>query len=370
MRSSPPTPMFAKPAHDQDPAPERPKPRWRKVARNLSIVTSLLLVAAVATTALWAGSLGSKFNEERNVIDLAGHPGNAQPDMSEFVDPREDPPAPEPSEEPAEAVSHTAPVNVLLLGSDVRPDAAKGDARSDTIMVAHVAADRSSVQIMSLPRDMWVPIPGHGQDRINSAFTHGGAGLTMATIEDLLGIELHHVVMIDFDGFAELTTALGGVTVDNPTEFTTTHGPDTTFAQGEITLEGDQALQYVRERKAFPDSDLTRVENQQRVVSAVMNKLLGKETLSRPDKISSVLDTMLPYVSVDEELTAEKLVSYAIEARDLRGDDIASFTVPTGAPFTTSQGAQVLGTNDAALEELRTAFKQETVDDYAEAHSG
>lgn len=354
--------MFAKPATAM-PAP-RSTAAWRKPLRVGLCVTAALVVVALLSTAFWAHSMGNKFNEERSVVDLDGHPGNAQPDMSELVNHQPEESETEAPEE--DAKKDTEAVNVLLLGSDIRPD--ESDARSDTIMVAHIPADRSSAQIMSLPRDLWVPIPGHGKGRINSAFQTGGAGLTMATVEDLMGIELDHVVMIDFTGFAELTTALGGVEVNNPQEFTTTHGPKVTFAKGEITLKGDKALQYVRERKAFPDSDLTRVENQQRVVRAVMDKLLSSETLTRPDRINDVLDTMLPYLSVDEELTAEKLVSYGLEAKDLRGEDISSFTVPNGDPYTTPAGEQVLGLDDDALEDLRQAFDKETVEDYAQKH--
>ena len=320
---------------------------------------------------LWAGSMTDKFNEGRNVIDLSGHPGNAQPDISELVSYPEDEPTKEaePAEEPEETATPEveSSLNVLLLGSDIRPEAVgTNDARSDTIMVAHLPQDRDSIQILSLPRDMWVPIPGHGNGRINSAFQKGGAGLTMATIEDLFNITIDHVVMVDFDGFAELTTALDGVTVNNPQTFTATHGPETTFHEGEITLEGDQALQYVRERRAFPDSDLTRVQNQQRVVRAVVDELLSSDTLTNPGRMEDVLDTMLPHLSMDEDLTAERIIQYGLESTDLRPENITSFTVPTNGSFITPAGADVLATDDQALADITQAFREGTLDEYAE----
>lgn len=358
--------MFAKPA-TADEATETATPsRARRVVKLSAMTAVLVLVLAVAATALWANSMSNKFNEDRNVIDLSGHPGNAQPDMDELIDRPSPGPVSGPTE-PAEETEADGPLNILLLGSDVRPD--EEDARSDTIMVAHIPKDRGSVQLMSIPRDLWVPIPGHGKERINSAFSLEGAGLTAATIEDLLDIHIDHVAMIDFTGFAELTTALGGVKVDNPKEFTTTHGKEVTFKKGEITLKGEQALQYVRERKAFPDSDFTRVQNQQRVVRAVAEKTLSSETLTRPDKIEDLLDTLLPYLSVDEDLTAERLVEYGLQSKDIRGDDISSFTVPTGEPFTTSGGAQVLGVDKAGLKDLRKALADDSLEKFAKDHS-
>lgn len=364
-------PLFAKPAAGSEQRSARRGVRVVKVAAK-----ALAAVAAVAVlaAALWAYSLGRSFDEGRNVIDLdgGGTTGNAQPDMEGILGSRTDEDAQrvsheEPEDPVEEAPAAEGPLNILLLGSDARTDGSVAGARSDTIMVAHIPQDRSSVQIMSLPRDLWVPIPGHGHERINSSFSFGGAGLTMRTVEDLLDIDINHVVMIDFAGFAELTTALGGVTVDNPREFTTTYD-DRTFAEGEITLEGKDALSYVRERKVFPEGDFARVANQQRVVRAVMEKLLSADTLANPAKIQSTVDTMLPYLSMDEDLTAARILQYGLQSKDLRAGDITTFTIPGASPFTTSGGAEVLAVDDDQLGELRQAFKDESLPEFAEAH--
>jgi len=106
-------------------------------------------------------------------------------------------------------------VNYVLLGSDsLTGDARQG--RSDVVMVLHLSGDRQSAALISFPRDLYVPIPGHGQNKINAAFALGGTALTVRTLEGLLGTRMDHVALVDFAGFIALTEQLGGVTVDNP----------------------------------------------------------------------------------------------------------------------------------------------------------
>lgn len=115
--------------------------------------------------------------------------------------------------------------NILLLGSDTRGevgadlDSIRGQ-RSDTIMVVHVPADSSGIQVMSIMRDNWVTIPGYGEHKINAALAFGGVPLTVQTVESLIGVRIDHVAIVDFSGFTMLTNALGGVTVDNAVPFT------------------------------------------------------------------------------------------------------------------------------------------------------
>lgn len=108
----------------------------------------------------------------------------------------------------------TAPgsLNYVLMGSDSRG----GDrGRSDVLMLAHVTPERDRVYLISFTRDMWVDIPGRGFAKINAAYAYGGAPLAVRTVESLVGVRMDHAVVIDFTGFAGLTEALGGVTVDN-----------------------------------------------------------------------------------------------------------------------------------------------------------
>src|SRR5699024_10515830 len=132
-------------------------------------------------------------------------------------------------------------VNILLLGSDSRANTSTpvlddlGN-RADTIMVAHIPSDRSGVQIMSIMRDSWLEIPGHGEAKINAAMAYGGVPLMVQTVEGLIDQRIDHVAVIDFNGFQNMTDSLGGVEVNNPRAFSY---DGVQFAQGPITLNGE-----------------------------------------------------------------------------------------------------------------------------------
>ena len=137
-------------------------------------------------------------------------------------------------------------------------------------MIANISGDRQHVSIMSVMRDSYVDIPGYGTDKVNAAFAYGGVPLLVQTLEQLIGQRIDHVVGVDFEGFKGLTEAVGGVTLNNQIPFTSSPPGNTTFEQGEITItDGNKALQYVRERKAFDDGDYQRVRNQQAFLKAV-----------------------------------------------------------------------------------------------------
>src|ERR671912_495319 len=168
--------------------------------------------------------------------------------------------------------------NILLLGTDSRStlrsiDDADGN-RSDTMMVVHIPSDRMGATVMSIMRDSWVDIPGHGTAKVNAALSFGGVPLAVQTVESIIGARIDHVAIVDFEGFIGLTEALGGVTVDNSVEFESSHLPGLTYPAGSINLDGKQALAFTRERFAFSDGDYQRVRNQQAFISAILDKLL------------------------------------------------------------------------------------------------
>ncbi len=161
-----------------------------------------------------------------------------------------------PEEEGRPAPSETGSTTILLLGSDTRDGigqtlaSAEGD-RSDVMMVIRISGDREHVTAMSIMRDSWVEIPGKSDNKINAALAIGGVPLTVQTVENLLDTRIDHVAVLDFEGFAAITDVLGGVTVENERTFTPVTLPEVTFPQGEITVNGEEALAYVRERMAF-----------------------------------------------------------------------------------------------------------------------
>src|SRR3712207_5857663 len=127
-------------------------------------------------------------------------------------------------------------------------------------MVARFSADRQHAQLISVPRDSWVDIPGHGMDKVNAAYAYGGPTLLIQTIEQLTDVRIDHYVAIDFQGLIQVTDDLGGV--DFVVAETTSNGPYT-FPAGVNHLDGDQARWYLGQRYGLPGGDFDRVRQQQ-----------------------------------------------------------------------------------------------------------
>ena len=196
--------------------------------------------------------------------------------------------------------------NVLVLGSDRRAgdsidESQTGPARADSILVLHAAF--GSVRKLSIPRDSAADIPGHGVQKINAAYALGGAGLTIDTVEGFLGngLEINHVVEVDFADFPELIDALGGVTVNNKSRICSP--PFDNFfkgyrlPKGRQKLDGERALGFARVRKndcAPGEDDRARAARQQEVLTAIRGRLLSPATFVR-----------LPWVSWQAPKTIE-----------------------------------------------------------------
>lgn len=259
------------------------------------------------------------------------------------------------------ASSTDGALNVLLIGSDSRsaadPDgdhAAGG--RSDTLMLAHVPADRKSVTLMSIMRDSWVDVPGHGTAKINAAYSWGGVPLTVQTVEQLLDVRIDHVAEIDFAGFVGMTDALGGVTVESPRAFTA-HGHH--YDAGANRLDGDAALAFVRERYAFADADHTRVRNQQAFLRGLVEGLLSRGTLTNPGRVQDFVTATSRYLAVDAGLDFGTLVSLGWSLRDVRPDDLRTFTMPTAGSGTSADGQSYVMVNDGAVQSLSAALRSD-----------
>jgi LCP family protein required for cell wall assembly len=190
------------------------------------------------------------------------------------------------------------PTTILLLGTDhANTDARVTSRRSDSIVLVRTDPDKHRIAYLSIPRDLKVEIPGHGEAKINAAFQLGGPALAARTVRRFTGIEVNHVAVVDFGSFAELIDALGGVTVDVPapilsnrfdcpyaTEARCQRWPGWRFRKGPQTMDGRRALIYsrIRENRLNPsESDLTRGERQQRVLQAVARELTSFSTLLR-----------------------------------------------------------------------------------------
>ncbi len=157
------------------------------------------------------------------------------------------------------------PQTILILGSDMRPGDEAG--RSDTTMLLHLDDDRSLISLMSLPRDLQVNIPGYGVDRLNAAYSYGGPELTLQTVQELTGLEINHLVNVDFEGFATAVDAIDCVYIDvdrdyfHVNDYGTEEYSEIDIDPGYQRLCGPDALAYVRYR--HEDNDIVRGARQQ-----------------------------------------------------------------------------------------------------------
>ncbi|MFC9144060.1 LCP family protein [Streptomyces bacillaris] len=236
--------------------------------------------------------------------------------------------------------------NILLIGSDSRAgDNSKygrddgGSQRSDTTILLHLAADRKSATAVSLPRDLMVEIPAcrTGDDKetrerlgqFNSAFELGGTACTIRTVERLTGIRIDHHMVVDFNGFKDMVDAVDGVEIclKEPINDKDAH---LELPAGRQTLNGEEALGYVRARKTLGDgSDTERMERQQRFLGALVNKMQSNGVLLNPTRLYPVLDAATKSLTTDPGLDSLRdLYDLVRSMRDVPTDQVQFLTVP------------------------------------------
>jgi LCP family protein required for cell wall assembly len=307
-RGQEPTVLPAGDAPDDDAAP-RPRRRLRRVLISLGVV-GLVLALAVGggvwfLTERWAGN-----------IDRVG---DVFADLEEEARPA-----------PATAAESATeePVTFLLVGADTRGETLEGedpDGRSDAIMLARFSGDRQHAQLISIPRDSWVEIPGHGMNKINASYAFGGPGLLIQTVEQLTQVRIDHYVAIDFDGLIQVTDDLGGVDVV-VAETTTNEGY--TFTAGANHLDGEQVRWYLAQRKNLPGGDFDRVKRQQQYLRAMFGKLFSSDTFTSPSRLDGAMRTVTSAVSLDDSLGNGDLLALAYSLRNVTPADIEFFTAP------------------------------------------
>ena len=262
-------------------------------------------------------------------------------------------------------------VNILVLGTDSRTSASdpsqwkEGAQRTDAIMIVQVSGDRKTVSVMSIPRDSWVEIPGHGQGKINAAYSYGGPSLTIHTVENLTGIHIDHFAVANFESFVALTDEIGGVRVNLKTPQTLA-GKE--LGAGAQVLNGQQALAYTRERSSLPNGDFDRVKRQQTWMRSIVSRVLTNGTLSSPTALYSFLKTASRTVAVDESFTLNQMQSLALETRHLHSNDIAFMTVPTAGTGTSADGQSIVTLDADADTPLFKAFAEDRVRAYLTEH--
>lgn len=270
-------------------------------------------------------------------------------------------------------------INILLLG--VGGAGHDGPQLSDTIILASYQPSTKNIGLVSIPRDLYAPIPGYGWRKINHANAYGeldapGTGPTLASevVEDIFKQPIHYYVRVDFDGFADLIDDLGGidVTVENaftdpayPTvgkenedcgtyttstneEGETVQIPDYScrfevlrFTEGPIHMDGTTALKFVRSRHGTngEGSDFARSRRQQLVLLAVRERVLSASTLLNPAKISRILDTLKDNIATN--ISGDELVRFGQIAKDIDTSTLKNHVLDTSAAsplYATSRG--------------------------------
>jgi polyisoprenyl-teichoic acid--peptidoglycan teichoic acid transferase len=254
----------------RDRKPVKPK-RRRRVRRTIV----LLLVGLVIVALVWA--LLGYLAVRRGVGDANERLGDAAARALA----------------PSDGSILSTPTNILVLGADAggRREDRQGTGRSDSIMLIRTDPGDHRISYLSLPRDLRVEIPGRGVDKINAAYSYGGPALSVQTVQNLTGLGMNHVIVVDFATFKEVIDAVGGITIQNPKPVLSNpfDCPFTgaercarfkgwRFKQGDIELDGRRALIYARIRKNQLDpseSDITRGERQQRVLQGLTDEILG-----------------------------------------------------------------------------------------------
>jgi LCP family protein required for cell wall assembly len=230
----------------------------------------------------------------------------------------------------------TEATTFLLIGTDSR-DPEQGSAepvavtfppgsqRSDVVMLVRINKERSAATVVSLPRDSWVTVPGHGQTKINSSYSFGGPTLLVRTVEALTNIRVDHFGVIDFAGFPSVVDLVGGidVAVDKPTT-----AAAVTFKAGMNHLDGQQALAYARQRTGLPRGDVDRVQRHQSTLRALLSKIADSDIFSHPVDTYRLLDAFSRWISVDDTLSNNGLRSLVFGLRKIRPARVTFLTAP------------------------------------------
>jgi len=242
-------------------------------------------------------------------------------------------------------------LNYLLVGSDTREGLTKAELkalrvgstasaagkRSDTILLVHISKARDKAVIISLPRDTLVTIPEHTsstgkvvpafQAKLNAAYNYGDAPLLIQVIEAKTNLRIDHYVEINFAGFAHMVDSLGGIQVCTKTNI---NDPKShlVLAAGVHTLNGIQALKYVRTRDFDGMGDLGRMQRQQQFMSSVLRKATSTGVLLNPIKMLNFFNAALATVKTDSALNSSDLITLAKQMRNLSASKVRTLTVP------------------------------------------
>ena len=312
----------------------------------IALVLLLVPIAAITGYGIYLGHLVTSNVQTENLLpaltpdQLAGKPG-----------------APVPTGPGATPVTGKG-LNFLFIGSDAGPD--RSGARADVIMLAHIPEDRHNVTLIHFPRDLYVDIPGRGKDKINASFAYGGAPLLVETLQNLTGAHVDHVAKIGFDGFKNMTDAVGGV--DVYVAESSSQDKYTFVAGTTMHMNGDMALEFVRSRYQLSQGDISRGQRQQEFLKSLMLKVLSGDTLTNPVKLANLVDAATKNLTVDQNLDIGATQQLALSLRNIRTYDVRFITAPFSGFATTSGGADIDVVDVAKMTAMGQAVAEDGLD--------
>jgi LCP family protein required for cell wall assembly len=232
------------------------------------------------------------------------------------------------------------PVFVLVLGFDARPGETVSRSDAMHLIALNPAAGRATM--LNIPRDTYVPIPGHGSDKINSAYALGGARLTAKTVGDLVGVDIPFVLATGFTGLSGMVDDLGGVTVDIPVKMEDSFS-DAFFDKGPRHLTGDEALAFSRDRHSTPSGDFDRTHRQGELILAGLTKLRGEDP--SPANTLKWLAILLRHTTLDG-VSIPELYRLGRLALAVDPANVANVTMP-GEPGVAGDASVIYATPEA-----------------------
>jgi LCP family protein required for cell wall assembly len=344
---------------DHEPPPSHPEPRGtapsgrgirlgvrRRWPRRLLIGINLIVFLCLVAAASVVGYVEYRFGQIDTVSIRALRNGGGTP--------------------------ATQPFTMLVVGSDSRALTGANNAefgsetetpgqRSDTILLVRVVPADHTLSILSIPRDLWVPIQGMGTQRINASFDNG-ANLLVSTIESDLGIPIDHYVEVNFDTFRQITDAVGGVKFYFPTPAKDDYSLLSVPQAGCVDLTGNQALAFVRSRhyEYYEDgewnyeaeSDLARIQRQQAFIKKMIKK--AEAEFTNPLAVNGIIGAVTKNLTVDQGFTTSFILGLAKQLRTVDPATIPSETLPTYNE--TIDGAEVLGIQQPQASQMIAAF--------------
>jgi LCP family protein required for cell wall assembly len=360
----------------EDPYPFQPYNRSRQPERkrkpNLSkqLVWGLLfafLVAAIATAYLTFSYMRGIFKQPLNPVAVAAPQGTAAPSSPQMpaISPDKLNMPLQPQNGPAGGSwDGKSRINVLVVGLDLRDYEEGGPSRTDSMILLTLDPASRTAGMLSIPRDLWVPIPGYDSAKINTAYfigqaeglPGGGPGLAMQTVSQFLNVPINYYAQIDFDAFVKFINELGGVEVNVPEEISVDPiGPHNTVTlqPGPQLLKGDVALAYARNRDTV-GNDFDRAQRQQQVVMAMRDRIISLNMLPVLISKAPVLYQQLAD-GVHTNLSMEQIINIAWTASQIEKQNIhqAAITLDQSTETYSWDGQAILMPNLDAIRQLR-----------------